>query len=79
MLIRGSVILWVLMLRPEIVVHHPILTFAGIATYGLSVAISLLRFRCLGSNLHLYSHKSVALVGHLFVVHAFNELVASKS
>jgi phosphatidylglycerophosphate synthase len=70
-LIIVSVIIWVLMLRPEIVTHHPVLTFAGIGIYSLSMLISLLKFRRFGSNLHLYSHKSVAIIGYIFVVHAF--------
>ena len=66
-----SVIIWVFMLRPEIVTDHPSLIFIGIGMYGLSMLISLLKFRRFGSNLHLYSHKSVAIVGYLFVGHAF--------
>lgn len=39
--------------------------------YALSLLVSWLKFRRFGSNLHLYSHKAVALIGYLFMVQAF--------
>ena len=70
-LIIVSVFIWGFMLRPELVTDHPRLTFVGGGIYGCSLLISLLKFRRFGSNLHLYSHKAVAIVGYLFLVHAF--------
>ena len=70
-LIIVSVFIWGFMLRPEIVTDHPRLTFVGGGVYGCSLLISLLKFRRFGSNLPLYSHKAVAIVGYLFLVHGF--------
>lgn len=44
---------------------------AKMLMYALSLLVSWLKFRRFGSNLHLYSHKAVALIGYLFMVQAF--------
>ena len=70
-LVLISVIGWVFMLRREIVTDHMFLVLAGIGGYGLTMLLSWWKFRQFGSNLHLYSHKASAVMGYLFLAHAF--------
>ena len=70
-LLLASVLVWVFMLRVEILTDHPFLASTSICAYGVSLLISLFKFRQFGSNLHLHSHKMAAITGYLFFVHAF--------
>ena len=70
-LVLISVIGWVFMLRREIVTDHMFLVLAGIGGYGLTMLLSWWKFRQFGSNLHLYTHKASAVMGYLFLIHAF--------
>ena len=66
-----SVLAWVFMLRRDIVTDHVFLVVAAIGGYGATMLMSWWKFRQFGSNLHLYSHKASAVMGYLFLVHAF--------
>ena len=66
-----SVIAWAFMLRREIVTDHMFLVLAGDGGYGLTMLLSWWKFQQFGSNLHLYTHKASAVMGYLFLIHAF--------
>ena len=66
-----SVIGWVFILRRDIVTDHAFLVLAAIGGYGATMLMSWWKFQQFGSNLHLYSHKASAVMGYLFLIHAF--------
>lgn len=67
-LLMGSGVAWLVMLRREFFRAHAIslCLWLGIATMALLVG--WIRFRRVG-DLHLYSTKAIALVGHLFTIY----------
>ena len=65
-----SMVIWLFLLRPEVLTGHPILLLAAISIALTSLLVGLLKFRQV-ANLHLYSAKVFGVVGHVFVIHAF--------
>ncbi|MFQ5857807.1 MAG: CDP-alcohol phosphatidyltransferase family protein [Anaerolineae bacterium] len=68
-LLLPSVLVWVSMLRPEILADHRVLTITSILVYASSLLVGWLKFRRFG-DLHLYSSKAGGLVGYVFIIHA---------
>ncbi len=68
-LLIPSVIVWIFILRPEIIADHRVLSFTSILLYALSLLVGWLKFRRF-ANMHLYSSKVVGVVGYIFIVHA---------
>ena len=68
-LLKPSVIVWLLMLEPELLSDHPFELLAAIVVYAASITVGLVKFRRFG-NLHLYSGKVGSLLQYLFIVHA---------
>ncbi|HSH45997.1 MAG TPA: CDP-alcohol phosphatidyltransferase family protein, partial [Longimicrobiales bacterium] len=69
-LIIGSAVAWMAMLRPEFFRAEAasLLIWLGIGLAGL--AVTLVRFGRLG-DLHLYSAKTAGVVGHIFAIWLF--------
>lgn len=70
MLVIGSAVAWMVMLRPGFFAAEAtlLLIWLGIGIAGLSV--TLIRFGRLG-DLHLYSAKTAGVVGHVFAIWLF--------
>lgn len=68
-LLKPSVIVWLLVLDPELLSDHPHELLAAIILYAATVTIGIVKFRRFG-NLHLYSGKIGSLLQYLFIVHA---------
>lgn len=66
-----SAVVWLLMLRPE-VIHgrHGMVLALSVALWAASIVIGWVRFHRF-ANLHLYSDKTAAVVGGVFLVTAF--------
>ena len=62
-----SMVIWLFLLRPEVLTGHPILLLAAISIALTSLLVGLLKFRQV-ANLHLYSAKVFGVVGHVFVM-----------
>ena len=56
-----SMVIWLFLLRPEVLTGHPILLLAAISIALTSLLVGLLKFRQV-SNLHLYSAKVFGVV-----------------
>lgn len=61
---------WVIMLMPEIFSENLILSLLAIATYLLSLAVGLVKFKRI-ANLHLILSKVGGLFLYIFLIHAF--------
>ncbi len=64
-----SAIVWMILLRPQILQEHPVTCLVAIGIYTTGLAIGWLRFGQIG-NLHLYSSKVGSVVLTTFFVHA---------
>jgi len=69
-LLFQSVIVWVLILRLEIITNNLIVVLVAILLNVSSLLLGWLKFRRF-ANLHLYSGKVAALAVYIFLVHAF--------
>jgi cardiolipin synthase len=67
--LKPSIIIWLLMLEPELLSDHPYELLAAIILYAASITVGLVKFKRFG-NLHLYSGKIGSLLQYLFIVHA---------
>lgn len=68
-LLKPSVIIWLLMLEPELLSDHPIILLVAITVYAASLTVGLVKFKRFG-NLHLYSGKIGSVLQYIFIVHA---------
>ena len=73
-LLIPSTVIWLVILRPEVLTDHPILCAVAVATYGSSLLVGWIKFRRF-ANLHLYSKKTAGVLSYAFIVHA---LLASQ-
>jgi CDP-diacylglycerol--glycerol-3-phosphate 3-phosphatidyltransferase len=66
-----SAVVWLLMLRPE-VIHgrHGMVLALSVALWAASIIIGWVRFHRF-ANLHLYSDKTAAVIGGIFLVASF--------
>lgn len=69
-LIIRSVVVWVLLLRPEILLDHLIIVPLQLLLDLAVLAVGWAKFRQIG-NLHLYGSKAAGIVQYVFIVHAF--------
>ncbi len=70
-LLVPSTLIWLLMLRPEILHGGNLLLFlAGAGSNILMQLITYLKFKRYPPNLHLYSAKASAVFGAAFIMHA---------
>ena len=70
-LLVPSGLIWLLMLRPEILKGYNLIIFAiGAGTNILMQLVTYLKFARYPPNLHLYSAKASAVVGAAFAMHA---------
>jgi phosphatidylglycerophosphate synthase len=69
-LLTFSVIAWVIILKPQLIVGHWLLLLGAAITFSLSLFSSWLRHGRL-TTLHTYLGKAGGLVQAVFVVHAF--------
>lgn len=67
-LLKPSVIIWLLMLEPDLISDHPIELLVAIFVYAATITVGLLKFRRFG-NLHLYSGKIGSLLQYIFILH----------
>jgi phosphatidylglycerophosphate synthase len=63
-----SVVIWLLMLRPDFFRDHGLLLSLWSALGLLTLFVGWLRFRRF-ANLHLYSAKAAGFLGHLFAIY----------
>ena len=68
-LLIPSTMIWLVILRPEVLTDHPILCAVAVATYGSSLLVGWIKFRRF-ANLHLYSKKTAGVLSYAFIVHA---------
>ena len=68
-LLIPSTVIWLVILRPEVLTDHPILCAVAVATYGSSLLVGWIKFRRF-ANLHLYSKKTAGVLSYAFIVHA---------
>jgi cardiolipin synthase len=68
-LLKPSIIIWLLMLEPELLSDHPYILLAAISVYASTITVGLVKFKRFG-NLHLYSGKVGSLLQYLFIVQA---------
>lgn len=68
-LLKPSIIVWLLVLEPELLSDHPYELLAAIILYAITITVGLVKFKRFG-NLHLYSGKFGSLLQYLFIVHA---------
>jgi phosphatidylglycerophosphate synthase len=68
-LLIPSTVIWLVILRPEVLTDHPILCAVAVATYGSSLLVGWIKFRRF-ANLHLYSKKAAGVLSYAFIVHA---------
>jgi phosphatidylglycerophosphate synthase len=68
-LLIPSTVIWLVILRPEVLTDHPILCAVAVATYGSSLLVGWIKFRRF-ANLHLYSKKTAGILSYAFIVHA---------
>ena len=68
-LLIPSTVIWLVILRPEVLTDHPILCAVAVATYGSSLLVGWIKFRRF-ANLHLYSKKAAGVLLYAFIVHA---------
>jgi cardiolipin synthase len=78
-LLKPSIIIWLLMLEPQLLSDHPIALLAAITVYTASIIVGLVKFRRFG-NLHLYSGKIGSVLQYIFIVQAliapgYNEIL----
>ena len=70
-LLVPSALIWLLMLRPEILRGSNLIVFLiGAGSNILMQLITYLKFKRYPPNLHLYSSKASAVFGAIFVMHA---------
>jgi phosphatidylglycerophosphate synthase len=69
-LIGPSVLVWLLLLKPGVVLDHWVLFATWIGLTYASMAVGLARFHRF-ANLHLYSSKVAAIAQYAFIVDAF--------
>jgi phosphatidylglycerophosphate synthase len=65
-----STIVWILMLKPEILRENQALSLIALGVYFASLVVGLVKFGRF-ANLHLYLSKAGGFFLYLFVVHAF--------
>ena len=63
-----SVVIWLLMLRPDLFREHGPILIVWSALGTLTLIVGWLRFRRF-ANLHLYSAKAAGFIGHLFAIY----------
>ncbi len=69
--IVASAIIWLLMLRPEVLLGRTaVVLVISVGLWLTALAVGWIRFRRF-ANLHLYSHKITAAVGGVFLVVSF--------
>jgi phosphatidylglycerophosphate synthase len=68
-LLIPSTVIWLVILRPEVLTDHPILCAVAVATYGSSLLVGWIKFKRF-ANLHLYSKKAAGVLSYAFIVHA---------
>jgi len=68
-LLIPSTVIWLVILRPEVLTDHPILCAVAVAAYGSSLLVGWIKFRRF-ANLHLYSKKTAGVLSYVFIVHA---------
>lgn len=68
-LLKPSIIVWLLMLEPELISDHPFELLAAIVVYAATITVGLVKFKRFG-NLHLYSGKVGSLLQYIFILHA---------
>lgn len=70
-LLIPSALIWLLMLRPEILQSRNLIAFVvAVVTNLLLLAITYFRFRRYPPNLHLYSAKASGVFGAIFILHS---------
>jgi cardiolipin synthase len=69
-LLELSTIIWILMLKPEILKENRALSLIALGVYFASLAVGLVKFGRF-ANLHLYLSKAGGVFLYVFVVHAF--------
>jgi phosphatidylglycerophosphate synthase len=69
-LLSASVLVWLVLLRPEFFTRHATALIAWAIFGALTLAVGWARFRRIG-DLHLYSAKAAMVLGYLFVVYLF--------
>jgi phosphatidylglycerophosphate synthase len=68
-LLIPSTVIWLVILKPEVLIDHPILCAVAVAAYGSSLLVGWIKFRRF-ANLHLYSKKTAGVLSYAFIVHA---------
>jgi cardiolipin synthase len=68
-LLKPSIIVWLLMLEPELLSDHTFELLAAIILYAATITVGLVKFKRFG-NLHLYSGKVGSLLQYIFILYA---------
>jgi phosphatidylglycerophosphate synthase len=70
LLLTLSVVIWILMLRPEIFAENPVLSVIAIVIYIIALLVSWIKFGPM-AYLDLYLSKMAALTEYVFIIHTF--------